>query len=105
MTPLEAAKRLADASIGVHCDFCTGSPISGHFEDCPLFAVPQIVAALEAAERMAAVEPDFQDEAIDDGQIVRRCAVCQWVPSPRFDGGHHPDCEYQALVVALEGNT
>lgn len=52
MTPLDAARALAGA-IGMQCDFCTGSPISGHFEGCPLLSLPKIVAALEAAEALS----------------------------------------------------
>jgi hypothetical protein len=40
---LEAANGLDD-QIRVYCDFCTGSPISGHFEGCPIRAT---VAALK----------------------------------------------------------
>lgn len=54
MSPLEAAKALLAAPIGVACDFCTGSSIGGHFEECPMIRMPAIVAALESRERMIA---------------------------------------------------
>jgi hypothetical protein len=52
MSPLDDARKLARPDIGMHCDFCTGSPESGHFDGCPMLALPRIVAVLEAAERV-----------------------------------------------------
>ena len=52
MRPLGAAKRMT-AAIAEHCDFCTGSPTSGHFGGCPMLAMTRIVAALEAAQEWA----------------------------------------------------
>ena len=66
MTPLEAARALADAGFTpceqdgwCFCSFCASkvSEASGddveHLTDCPWSVLPQIVAALEAAERLA----------------------------------------------------
>lgn len=74
MTPLEAARKLASLSELIDVE---GTPITdvrvyaicgmpvhhGHDPDCPWIAVPKIVAALEAAERMTT----FSDE---DGSVV-----------------------------------
>jgi hypothetical protein len=50
MTPLEAARAMDATQISMHCDYCTGSPVSGHFDVCPMLQMPAIVAALEAAD-------------------------------------------------------
>jgi len=48
------------APIGVQCDFCTGSEISGHFDECPMVTtMPRIVAILEAAEHLIERDPAF----------------------------------------------
>lgn len=54
MTLLEAARALAGPISGA-CDACTGSASTGHFPECPLAAMPRIVAVLEAAERVGEV--------------------------------------------------
>jgi hypothetical protein len=71
MTPLEAARRLAEENEpqletmwqieGVNMRgrapnmyrFCHKNVGQGHAPDCPWLALPRIVAALEAAERVA----------------------------------------------------
>jgi hypothetical protein len=67
MTPLEAARKIAEISPDdetyqgpYDCHFCAGTlmsqcslfPVTGHKEDCPWLAMPQIVAALEELENM-----------------------------------------------------
>lgn len=52
MTPLDAARQLAEGGIGAYCDACTGSPESGHFPGCPMLSLPEIVAALEEYEAL-----------------------------------------------------
>jgi hypothetical protein len=51
MSPLEAARRLAEGS-GDPCAFCLHWPESGggpHADGCPMLGMPSIVAVLEAA--------------------------------------------------------
>ena len=54
MSPLEAARRLSEIRIG-HCHGCGAMVWAGgeHADNCPMLLLPQIVAALEAAERVA----------------------------------------------------
>lgn len=108
MSLLEDAKRLDDPLLVIRndeygCPFCGAHEYTRqefvHESDCPWLAMPRIVAALEAASKVAASDPCFRDEVPDPG-IVSRCVFCLWVPSLE---GHHPDCEHQALVAALEG--
>jgi hypothetical protein len=54
---LEAAERVSD-KIGSYCDFCTGSPDSGHFDGCPIQAL------------VAALRGDDLTVKTADGQIV-----------------------------------
>lgn len=117
MSLLEDARRLAERGFtpwedSCHwtCESCgchvetdeEASTWTGHAPDCPWLAMPRIVAALEAAEWVAADGGCFPDEA-NDGQTFNRCTFCYWGPSPKYDGGHHEECPYQALVAALEG--
>lgn len=53
MSLLDDARQMVKPGIGLHCDFCTGSPKSGHLEGCPVLSMPRFVAALEAAEKIA----------------------------------------------------
>ncbi len=58
MTPLEAARKMAETCPTfepepgvVHCAVCYAY-LPTHAPDCPWLAMPQIVAALEAAEHL-----------------------------------------------------
>ena len=56
MTPLEAARRLATGQRLTHpCAYC-GHVMPNHDASCPIHALPQIVAALEAAERVVTAQ-------------------------------------------------
>lgn len=73
----------------------------GHDQDCPILALPQIVAALEAAERVVD-DPMGTPEHGDYGT----CWFCdQGEPQKRLlaDAGHADACPWQALVAALAG--
>ena len=62
---LDDMERMAQPGIASYCDFCTGSPVSRHFEGCPLLAIPKIVAVLEAVERvMTPRQYDERDEFV-----------------------------------------
>lgn len=95
MSPLDAVRRLADSGIGLHCDFCTGSPISGHFEGCPILGMPKIVAALEAAERWCAAETAVKEEQA-------RADMPEYIPSLLF---YERVKATIALVAALKGES
>jgi hypothetical protein len=89
MSPLDAARRLAghspvaDFDVGYGCHVCEGPadiPIGDtdwrvdHKPDCPWLALPRIIAALEAAERVAEIDAlgdqngwvDQMAQAVDD---------------------------------------
>ena len=69
-----------------------------HSVDCPILALPRIVAALEAAERLAPFIPRF----VDHGDL--RCFGCYEVlNNERLLMGHEDDCPTMALVTALQG--
>lgn len=88
-TMLAAVKALAEHGISMHCDFCTGSTLSGHLDGCPLLAMPRIVALVRAVERLEAVGISATPAG--------GCGVCGEYPEDE----HAPDCQYQALVAAL----
>jgi hypothetical protein len=52
MSLIDDARQLAQHGIGMHCDACTGSPLSGHIYGCPMLAMPKILAALEHYDSM-----------------------------------------------------
>jgi hypothetical protein len=87
--------------ISVHCYFCTGSEISGHFDGCPaLTTLPRIVAALEAAERMLKAHPDYEpicEIGIDHVSVYEFCEGNPYISC------HDSDCPWQALAAAMRG--
>lgn len=83
MSLVDSARRLAGPGIGVYCDACTGSPESDHFPDCPMLAMPRIVAVLEAVE---AVTIAYEESRVLYG-----------------DGGSQMSHAVQTLDDALEG--
>ena len=103
MTPLEAAKTLARGS-GDPCGFCLGyegSPFGLHADDCPMLAMPMIVAALEAAEFLVEhgiVASYFTGPYGEYNAYI--CGACEGV-----DNHHQPDCRGEALKRALRGKT
>lgn len=107
MSPLDAARQLLDGvepyreanrfsgERGPTYWYCRGrAPMAdGHMPGCPWLARPKLVAALEAAERVAAKEPIY-------GETWRseRCVYCDGPP-----GGHEEDCLWHRLQGALRG--
>jgi hypothetical protein len=110
VTPLEAAKALAatdnlrhDTIDDVpHCNFC-GQDYE-HASDCPWLAMPQIVAALEAAQALV----DYGFVATYSGgpygeYNVNICGACEDRGDHADD--HQNDCRGQALKRALKGES
>jgi hypothetical protein len=104
--PEEVVNLLDDARammgpISVHCYFCTGSEISGHFDGCPaLTTLPRIVAALEAAERLLKAHPDYEpicEIGIDHVSVYEFCEGNPYISC------HDSDCPWQALAAAMRG--
>lgn len=77
---IDDAKRLVQPGIGTHCDFCTGSPISGHFDGCPLLSMGAILEVLEAAERFVAAEVTDDRDA---NRVERLAAINALVAAMR----------------------
>lgn len=110
MSPLDAARRLLEANesgllpsdADGNCWYCYWHLLhdgSGHDSDCPWPALPQIVAALEAAERLESpVVLDIQ-YGTPDGVYCRDCGAGA---SSEALVIHAPDCAYRALVAALK---
>lgn len=109
MTPLEAARKMAEQE-PVYLDRCDTGPslcllCSGsegdHDADCAWIAMPQIVKALEVAERLVSNSPIPMDG--DD-----LCAICGETQTcgrtPRCYTHHAADCDYGALLRALRGD-
>jgi hypothetical protein len=77
-----------------------------HGSACVLRIMPVIVAALEAAERVAQVEPTYRSNYY--GSDKTDCLHCDG-----FEGGsrigyrfiHETDCQHQALAAALKGES
>lgn len=102
MSPLEAARRLAatdpfvdNERAGTFCVFCDAPKY--HASDCPWLAMPKIVAALEAAERMSRLVPRCHD--LDD----LRCFSCDAILDDDANPlkGHYDDCPTMALRAAF----
>lgn len=99
MSLLEDARAISESapSSDDQCPHCSAyiGPVRGgdygeHSPDCPWLAMPRIVAALEAAEKVAS------DMPLDEGHA--ECYYC---------GGwrdhHAAGCPWQALAAALRG--
>ena len=108
MTPLAAARLIAaefPPTSEDACALCFGrvgwdhatAESTNHEPACPWLLMPRIVAALEAADRVVAVEPFVSMQGYG-GHDEEECGVC---------GGedeHAPDCdECKALRAALAG--
>jgi hypothetical protein len=116
MSLLDDARRLADTDHTPcedgtgRCVFCSvggfdvrvGKMIHG--DTCPLLSMPRIVAALEAAERVAQVEPTYSYHSYGTEQIS--CLYCGGFEDARdsYRFIHETDCPRQALAVALQGD-
>lgn len=106
---LDDARQLAQPGIGLYCDACTGSPESGHFPGCPMLSLPKIVAVLEVVERLRC--SGAGEVWHDPG--YRRCISCfDFYDGDEYPPGEPPrhvvkphatDCDWQALVAALNG--
>lgn len=117
MTPLDAARELgamteADlreaTDYRIDCGFCGGAEIRDgerpsvfirydHHPTCPWLAMPRIVAALEAAERLTQA-----DEPTQELRVVE-CVYCganRDLPHYGHED-HKPGCLWQALVDVL----
>lgn len=127
MTLVEDARKIAiseplqfnDDSRAINCLMCNSDHFrDGHREidpdreidhapDCSWLAMPKIVAALEAADRLVLLSPE--DETLMVG--VWDCHWCGGVLVNESGyrvvevevAGHAPDCDWQALVAALKG--
>jgi hypothetical protein len=99
MSLLDDARRLAEGS-GDPCGFCLGyegSPGGLHAPDCPMHAVPRIVAVLEAAESL--INEGITPTNYDD----QHGAYCTFCSAPMPNMPHATDCPWQALVATLKG--
>lgn len=84
--------------LGRHvCVFC-GTWAPDHGGDCPWLSLPQIVAALEAAEKIVGVLDEDGPTDNGRGMVCRCCGVAL------ATGYHDADCPWQALVTALKGD-
>lgn len=104
---VEDARRLDNAPLPTddegRCWFCEEIPSEeGHHGPCPWLALPRIVQALEAAERVAERFPEDEKGRDILGSRFRKCAFC-WHADI---GGtlHAEDCPWQVLVAALHGD-
>jgi hypothetical protein len=112
MTPLEAAKRLANIPLDAWCGlgsdgYCIAcdTPVrdSRHAADCPVLSLPRIVAALKAAEQVVAL-----DLSCEDGMGVPTCLGCGskgWATVDLEPGPieHADGCPIAALGAAMQG--
>ena len=102
MTPLEAARALAAANIEdeAWCAVCHMDP---HGQACPVPMIPQIVAALEAAERIVFVsndrEPHACEYSFNDAGHAPILAFC----GALIGEAHVSGCAWEALKAALTG--
>lgn len=115
MSLVEDAQRVMDRTVrtsdvfgkrGTICHLCSSArifwndqPIE-HSPDCPVPALPGIVAALAAAERLREIlgaEGPTRD--IGATRVCRGCQVDMALSYHR----HRTDCPWQVLVAALRG--
>lgn len=101
MTLLDDARQLARSGIGMYCDACTGSPESGHFDQCPMLSLPKIVAALEVADQMEArfTVGSFLDDS--GTPTVLSCELCGESAAATEPRKHSPRCRIGALAAAF----
>ena len=67
-----------------------------HAAHCLVLSLPQIVAVLEAAERL----PNDERIVAETGSYIAY-AICE---GDALSRQHAPDCAYQALMAALRGD-
>lgn len=109
MSPLDAARRL-DAfrlrqrrMVCLACEQPFAEGEQGHALDCPLLALPRIIAALDLAERVILTMPETS-VFLGFGQD-RHCRFChEMVYQGALWAGtrHTPECPWPALVAALK---
>lgn len=111
VTPLEALRQIANGEDGhplvnglQRCHWCyefvTTDP---HLPDCPWLAMPQIVKALEAAEKVTAHGWVLNN---DNDETCVLCGAMQplaWDEDDDPDLVHEADCPGESLVRALKG--
>ena len=110
MSLLDDARRLAEGGPPTYedmfCLLCDAQvvafgvnpvyPAGPHRIDCPWPAMPRIVAALEAAGRIANDSP-LDSKVAQGGAEVEACKFCYG------EFAHEADCPWQALVAAMRG--
>jgi hypothetical protein len=110
MTLLDAARQLADlytiTEVGDY-RFVDHTPCYG--QDCPHLAMPQVVAALEAAERLIEAGDPVETDRGGRG-VCQYCLAPNYVGdylsfSPSKDVEHEAECPYGALAAALRGES
>lgn len=84
-------------------DFCVGCAYNDrrHLPGCPILALPRIVAALEAAERMTG---PLAPVIVGSDAVGRYCTECDETSDFADPPAHADDCPWQALAAALEGD-
>ena len=108
MSLIEDAKRLEKSgftpwedSCHLTCELCgeDGAGEEGpfpHAPTCPWLALPRIVAALEAAQRVIGMNVTV---TVFEGNDIRVCLACRY--HSRVPNSHFDDCPWQALVEAM----
>lgn len=113
---IEAANRLKDkvSERGSYCLVCevyaTWLPAEqryevAHAEDCPVPRMPQIIKALEAAERFTQhmIHLSYAGNELGETNIYT-CGGCgAWCPWDAAKIEHEPDCPGLALLAVLKG--
>lgn len=107
MSLLDEARRLAEQVDPIHVDSGHCFECEGwdqHLNDCPWLAMPRIVAALEAAQRLLQSEPHDTDRAPFVGWYIEGEYIesrCYWCGDRRNERHDDPECPWLALVAAM----
>ncbi len=98
MSLVDDARRLEEAEPVnplTRCYWCEEFTLTEpHAPDCPWLSLPRILAALEAAERVATVTT--RQRIMAGAGPTRRCFYC----GDKY--AHTQDCPWQTLVAALQ---
>jgi hypothetical protein len=97
---------LLDEIKSITCCACDDYSGAHDMDACMMIWKPKIVAALEAAERVAQVEPTYSYRYY--GSDKTDCLHCDGFEGDSRIGYrfiHETDCQHQALVAALEGES
>ena len=95
MRLLDDARRLAAdmparGGSGGRCYYCLGHPVGTHEDGCPWDSMPQIVEALEAAERLVTYRWSIPGNAAEGGVAVDTARIV-------------PDSAFHTLAARLHG--